>query len=90
MWNHAGNAALVNDGGRTMFKGIIRGQGNSPVVFLAPSRDVMDQWLEDLPLKDWIYYIKELTDSELGTVFMEITKGGWCKEQQLGLEEKAG
>lgn len=51
------STAVINGGGKYMFKGIIRGQGHPPVTYIADSKEEL---LEGLVLEQWIYYVKEV------------------------------
>jgi len=51
------NTAVLNEGGKYMFKGIIRGQGHPPVTYIADSKEEL---MDGLVLDQWIFYVKEV------------------------------
>lgn len=49
--------AVINNGSKYMFRGIIRGQGHPAWTYIADSKQEL---LEGLVLDEWIYYVKEV------------------------------
>lgn len=51
------STAVINDGSKYMFRGIIRGQGYPPVTYIADSKEEL---MDGLVLDQWIFYVKEV------------------------------
>ena len=54
-WN--GNTAIINNGFKYMFRGIIRGAGHPVVTYYS---DDLFSLIDGLELSEWIFYIRRV------------------------------